>query len=74
MKLYLKVKPKARENRVARIDEGHYKVWVKAAPEKGRANEAVIEVLSEYLDLPKSRLNVLSGQTSSQKIIEVRSV
>ena len=59
---------------MVRIDEGHYKVWVKATPEKGRANEAVIEVLSEYLDLPKSRLNVLSGQTSSQKIIEVRSV
>ncbi|MBI2094628.1 MAG: DUF167 domain-containing protein [Candidatus Omnitrophica bacterium] len=72
MKLSVKVKPKAREDRVLRLGEGRYKVWVKAAPERGRANEAVIEVLSEHLNLPKSRFSVVSGSAFSQKVIEIR--
>ena len=72
MKLSVKVKPKAKENRVLRLGEGQYKVWVKAAPEKGGANEAVIELLSEHLHVPKSRFSVVSGRTYGQKLIQIQ--
>lgn len=42
-----------------------------AAPEKGKANAAVVEVLSEALDLPKSALRIVSGETSPLKTVEV---
>ena len=71
MKISVKVKAHARENRVERIAEGQYKVWVKALPERGRANEAVAEALSEHLGVPKSRISVVSGMTSAQKTVQV---
>jgi uncharacterized protein YggU (UPF0235/DUF167 family) len=40
---------------------------VTAAPEKGKANKAVAEVLAELLQVAKSAVELLSGATSSQK-------
>ena len=67
----MKVKARAKENRVERVAEGQYKVWVKAAPEKGKANEAVVAVLSGHLGVPKSQISVVSGMTSTQKTVQV---
>ncbi len=70
MKLFIKVKARSKEERVIRIDDTHFKVWVKAVPEKGKANEAVIALLSEYFSGPKATFEILSGHTSNQKVIE----
>ncbi len=42
-----------------------------AAPEKGKANAAVVEVLAEALGLPKSALRIVSGETSPLKTVEI---
>ncbi len=68
----LKVKTRSRQSRAERCPDGSYKVWVHEAPEKGRANEAVIELMSQTLGLPKSRLCLVSGLSSTQKVMEVR--
>jgi uncharacterized protein (TIGR00251 family) len=47
------------------------RVRVTAAPEDGRANRAVIELLSERLGIPRSALSVAGGATSRRKWIEV---
>jgi len=44
---------------------------VTAAPEKGKVNAAVIEVLAEALGLPKSALRIVSGETSPLKTVEI---
>jgi uncharacterized protein YggU (UPF0235/DUF167 family) len=46
-------------------------VQVTAAPEKGKANAAVVDVLAEALDLPKSALRIVSGETSPLKTVEI---
>jgi uncharacterized protein YggU (UPF0235/DUF167 family) len=46
-------------------------VQVTAAPEKGKANAAVVEVLAAALNLPKSALRIVSGETSPLKTVEV---
>ena len=46
-------------------------MWVKAVPKKGKANEAVIEAMSEHLGVPKSRISLVTGQTSSRKVLEI---
>lgn len=64
-------KPKSRKEKVEKIDEGTFKVFVKERPERGKANEAIIRVLSEYFNSPKSKLKIVSGFKSREKIIEI---
>ena len=50
---------------------GELKVRVTAAPERGKANAAVVEVLSEALGLPRRAIRIVSGHTSPRKIVEI---
>jgi uncharacterized protein len=72
IRIFVTAKPAARENRVEKIDETHFKVWVKAPPDEGRANQAVIEALAEFLKVPKSRIEFLSGHKSKQKVLALK--
>ena len=71
MKISIKTHPKSRKIEVLRKDAAHYEVWIREAPEKGNANQAVIKALSDHMDLPPSRLTIISGHTSRNKIIEI---
>jgi len=71
MRIYVKVTPRAGKNEVLKISEGEYKVRVTAPPEKGKANEAVIELLADYFDVPKSLVNIVGGRTANTKIIDI---
>ncbi len=71
MIISVKVKAGARKNLVEKISENNYKVWVTQAPEKGKANKAVIKILSKYMDLPQSQITIISGENSASKLIEL---
>ena len=71
MKISVKTHPKSKKIEVLPKDAAHYEVWVREAPEKGKANEAVIKALSGHLGVPPSRLTISSGRTSRNKIIEI---
>lgn len=72
MRLQVKVAPKAARNALNGWMGDTLKVSVTTAPEKGKANQAVIELLAGALRLPKSALAVVRGETSQQKLIEIR--
>jgi len=65
------VKPHARHNLIEWIDEDTVKISVTAVAEKGKANEAVIERLSEELGIAKSRMTIVRGFTTRMKQVEV---
>ena len=69
--LSIVVKPGKKATRVTKIDATHYVVEVTARPEKGKANEAVLKALAKYLTIPVSRLRILSGATSHNKIVDI---
>jgi uncharacterized protein len=46
-----------------------WKVRVAAPPERGRANEALLRHLAERLDLPRDRLEIVSGAGSRRKTV-----
>lgn len=71
MDLEIQVKARAKQERVEALGGRRYKVWVKAVPEKGRANEAVIALLSRHLGVPRSRLEITLGHTGSNKRVRV---
>ncbi len=70
-RLRVKVQPGARRNEVLGFQGEVLRLRVTAPPERGRANEAVIEMLAEVLGLPKSRLAVVTGAASRNKVIAV---
>jgi uncharacterized protein YggU (UPF0235/DUF167 family) len=70
LKLTVKAHPKSSKRKLIQKSPAEYEVWVHEPADKGRANAAVIEVLAEYLDIPKSRLKIVSGLTSKNKIID----
>ncbi len=71
MRISVKAKPSARENKVEKIDDVSFIVSVKEPPVQGRANKAIIEELSEYFGVNISMISILSGHTSRNKIIEI---
>ena len=73
-RLRLRVSPGARSNAiVGRHGEG-WKVRVTAAPEGGKANDALLRLLAERLDLPSKSLTLVSGPSSKHKIVELHGI
>ena len=64
--------PGARRNEIRGEQNGRLKIGVTQAPEKGKANKAVIELLAKSLGLRKAQIELLSGETSRQKRFLVR--
>lgn len=74
MTITVKTKPSAKEEKIEKIDQNSnaYKVWVKEKPEDGKANEAVIRVLSKHFKVPSSHIKLLVGKRSGQKVFELQ--
>jgi len=71
MNIFVKVKTGRKEEKVERVDENHFLVLVKERPMKGLANEAVVRVLADYFKVGVSRVNIVSGFKSRQKVIKI---
>lgn len=71
MKISITVKTRSKKEMVEKT-ENKYVVYVKEQPIENRANMALIKLLSEYFDVPKSQVAILSGTKSKQKIVEIK--
>ena len=71
MKLSVKAVPKSSRDRVAGWMGDTLKVCVTAAPERGKANAAVVGVLSDALGVPRAAVRIVAGKTSPRKTVEV---
>lgn len=71
MKIFVKAKPNAKKERVEKINDANFAVFVKEPPIKGKANEAIIKALADFMGIASSRLKIISGTASRQKIIEI---
>ena len=72
--LPVRAQPGARRNTLRGIEQGMLKVAVTQAPEKGKANRAIIETISKSLGLRKSQFELLQGETSRRKRFLVRRI
>ncbi len=72
MDLRVKVIPKSSKTELAGIlPDGTWKVKIAAVPEKGKANRELIEFLAQKLGVAKTRIHIVSGETSALKRIRV---
>lgn len=63
----VRTQPGASRNRIIGEYGGRLKLAVTSAPEKGKANKAVIELLAGTLDISESSIHIISGESSRDK-------
>lgn len=66
-KLKIKVKPSSNKNKIVKMENGVFKVWLKSAPEKGKANKELQKYLKKITGIS---VRITSGLTSENKVIE----
>lgn len=71
-RLALRVMPGARTESLA-LEGGRVLVKVRAKPQDGAANDAVLALLAQALGIATSRLRMLRGTTSRDKLIQIES-
>lgn len=71
MKIFAKAKTKAKEEKIEKMSENSYLVWVKEPPFKGLANQAIARVLAQYFKNSPSKVRLISGFSSKQKLFEI---
>lgn len=69
-RLALRVTPGARKEAMA-IEEGKLLIKVRAKPQDGAANQAVIKMLAQALGTAPSRIELLRGETSREKLFQL---
>jgi len=67
----VRVQPKASREGIVGEADGILKLRVTAPPVEGRANEACLRLLAKALDLPLSRLQIVTGHHSRLKTVRV---
>ncbi|MCD6575678.1 MAG: DUF167 domain-containing protein [Nanoarchaeota archaeon] len=67
----VKVVPKSSKISVEKKN-GKLHVKLTAPPEKGKANKQLVEVLAEHFGVSKSKVKILKGETSHNKVVEIR--
>jgi uncharacterized protein (TIGR00251 family) len=72
--LRLRVSPGAARAAVVGRHGEAWKLRVAAAPERGKANDAVLALLAETLSVPRSSVTLVSGGSSRDKIVELAGI
>jgi uncharacterized protein (TIGR00251 family) len=67
----VKVQPKSSQNQIAGIADGVLKIKLTTPPVDGKANQALVNLLSKTLNVPKKNITIVRGQTSTSKLIQV---
>jgi uncharacterized protein YggU (UPF0235/DUF167 family) len=67
----VKVKIGSQKEHVVHEEKNSYTVYTNSPARENRANISVIELLSDYLDIPKSMLRIKRGIKSKNKVIEI---
>jgi len=68
----VRVTTRASKNQIiGALNDGTIKIRVTAAPTEGQANDELVKYLSDVLDIAKSRIEVVAGETGRDKLISV---
>lgn len=68
----VKVQPRARKNAITGTIGDALKLSLTAPPVEGKANQAVIDFLADFFDIPRSSVTIASGKTNRLKMVNIR--
>jgi len=66
----VRVIPNAKRNKVS-AEIGRFKVYVTASAVNGKANKAMIKVLSDFFNIKNRNIRIIRGEKSREKVIEI---
>lgn len=72
MFLTVKMIANSKKPEIIKLAENSYKIRVDATATEGNANSRLIEVLSDYFNIPKSSIKIVKGFKSRSKIVKIR--
>ncbi len=71
MKIFVKAKPNSRVESIKKLSETNLEVCIKEPPMRGQANVAIIEALAKHFNVGISKVRLVSGRASRNKIFEI---
>lgn len=71
VELKIFVKPNAKQTELVKINELGLNIAIHAKPHEGEANKELIAYLARFFNVPKSRVIIMRGQTSRNKIVSI---
>jgi hypothetical protein len=69
-RINIKVIPKSGRSELKVVGKT-LKVWLKATPEDGKANNELVRVLADFFGVQRSSINIISGLSSRNKIVDI---
>ena len=70
--LAIRVTPRATRNEIVEIlSDGTVRIRLTAPPAEDKANNALIQFLSEVLDVAESRIEIVAGISSRDKLVSI---
>jgi len=70
VKVNVKITPNAKKPSIVE-EQGFIKVKVSTPAKEGKANKSLIKMLAEYFSVPKSRVIILKGENSRNKVVNI---
>jgi uncharacterized protein len=70
--IYVTVKLRASQEKVSRVDDIHFQIWVHKPPVDGQANEAVIRMVADFFDCSPSCVSIVSGHKRRDKVVLIK--
>ena len=75
MRLSVKVIPRARKSDFAGLlADGTQKIKLAAVPEDGKANAELCRFLAERYKVPATKVSIVSGHTSTRKVVQIEDI
>jgi len=71
IRVHVHVQPRASRSEVVGLHGAALKVRLLAPPVDGAANEALVALLAELLEVPKRDVRIVHGATSREKVVEI---
>ena len=71
-KLRVRVRARASRNSIEESPEGEVRIYVTAAPESGKANDAVIALLAKALGVGKRDITLVKGHAARDKVLHIQ--
>ena len=71
MRLSVRVIPRASREEIVKGQNGMWKVYLHASPERGKANERLLELMAEKFSVSKNKVKIIRGETARLKLLEV---
>jgi len=73
MRINVRVQPRSSREKLEALGGNDYKAYLTSPPVDGKANKALVELIAKSFDVAKSRVEIVKGERSRNKIVEIAS-